>query len=56
LEENNITIHPIDSIPINFSIPVMPFDTYACVIGTFTDWNEYKMMKSYVKFLSNLII
>jgi len=56
LEENNITIQTMDCKPITFSIPAMPFDTYASVTGTFTDWTEHKMMKSYVEFVFYLFV
>ncbi|CAF1134549.1 unnamed protein product [Rotaria sordida] len=46
LDELNITMRPIDSTLITFSIPVLPFDAYASVAGTFTDWIEHKMTKS----------
>ncbi|CAF3600793.1 unnamed protein product [Rotaria sp. Silwood1] len=46
LDELNIIMHSIDSTLITFSIPVLPFDTYASVTGTFTDWIEHKMTKT----------
>ncbi|CAF2779214.1 unnamed protein product [Rotaria sp. Silwood2] len=45
LDEFDIKMHHIDSSSITFSIPVLPFDVYASVTGTFTDWIERKMTK-----------
>ncbi|CAF1011663.1 unnamed protein product [Adineta steineri] len=45
LEDHNVIIHPIDRTPITFSVPALPFDSHACVTGTFNDWIEHKMDK-----------
>jgi hypothetical protein len=34
----------------------MPVDTYARVTGTFTNWIEHEMIKSYVEFIFYLFI
>ncbi|CAM4767925.1 unnamed protein product [Rotaria magnacalcarata] len=46
LDEFNMATFTIDSSLITFSIPILPFDAYASVTGTFTDWIEHKMAKS----------
>jgi hypothetical protein len=56
LEEINIMIHLNHYTLIPFSIPARPCDTYASVTGTFTDWTEYTMTKSYVDMRFDLII
>ena len=45
LEETSVVVNPNDSTLTTFSIPVMPFDTHACVTGTFTNWIEKTMTK-----------